>query len=96
MTVAAGRNNDNTKLTKVVSTKLSIEYYNELQTITNRVYRNRGIKKPAISEFLRFLIDHMIDVMCDNPRFSEQQLSEGQPVCEPNEISRNQGKIEDY
>ena len=69
MTVAAGRNNDNTKLTRAVSTKLSIEYYNELQTITNRVYRNKGINKPTISEFLRFIIDHMLDEMRNNPRF---------------------------
>ena len=41
MTVAAGRNNDNTKLTRVVSTKLSMEYYNEIQTITNRALRNK-------------------------------------------------------
>ena len=41
MTVAAGRNNDNAKLTRVVSTKLSIEYYNEIQTITNIAYRNK-------------------------------------------------------
>jgi ribonucleotide reductase beta subunit family protein with ferritin-like domain len=74
MTVAAGRNNDNTKLTRVVSTKLSIEYYNELQTITNRVYRNIGINKPTISEFLRFIIDYMLDEMRNNPRFSEQPL----------------------
>ena len=74
MTVAVGRSNDNTKLTRVVSTKLSIEYYNELQTITNRAYRNKGINKPTISEFLRFMIDHMVDEMRNNPRFSEQQL----------------------
>jgi ribonucleotide reductase beta subunit family protein with ferritin-like domain len=74
MTVAAGRNNDNTKVTRVVSTKLSIEYYNELQTITNRAYRNKGINKPTISEFLRFMINHMLDEMRNNPRFSEQQL----------------------
>jgi ribonucleotide reductase beta subunit family protein with ferritin-like domain len=77
MTVAVDRekrNDVNTKLTGVVSTKLSIEYYNELQTITNRVYRNKGINKPAISEFLRFMIDHIVDEIRNNPRFSEQQL----------------------
>ncbi len=37
------RNDDNKKLTRVVSTKLSIEYYNELHIITNRVYRNKGL-----------------------------------------------------
>jgi hypothetical protein len=72
--MAAGRKGDNKKLTKVVSTKLSIEYYNELQKITNKAYRNNGIKKPAISEFLRFIIDHMVNEMRNNPRFSEQQI----------------------
>ena len=57
MTVAVGRDNDNTKLTRAVSTKLSIKYYNELQTITDRAYRNKGINKPTISEFLRFMIN---------------------------------------
>jgi len=74
MTAAVGRDNDNTKLTRVVSTKLSIKYYNELQTITNRAYRNKGINKPTISEFLRFIINHMLDEMCNNPSFSEQQI----------------------
>jgi ribonucleotide reductase beta subunit family protein with ferritin-like domain len=76
MTVAVDRekrNDVNTKLTRV-STKLSIEYYNELQTITNRAYRNKGINKPTISEFLRFMIDHTVDEIRNNPRFSEQQL----------------------
>jgi hypothetical protein len=73
MTVAVDRekrNDVNTKLTRLVSTKLSIEYYNELQTITNRAYRNKGINKPTISEFLRFMIDHMVDEIRNNPRFS--------------------------
>ena len=74
MTVAAGRNNDNTKLTSVVSTKLSIKYYNSLQIITNRAYRNKGINKPTISEFLRFMINHMLDEIRNNFRFSEQQI----------------------
>ena len=77
MTAIAGtrrRREDNKKLTRVVSTKLSIEYYNELQKITNRVYRKKGINKPTISEFLRFMINHMVDEMRNNPRFSEQQL----------------------
>jgi hypothetical protein len=60
--------------TRVVSTKLSIEYYNKLQTITNRVYRNKGINKPTISELLRFMINHMLDEMRNSPRFSEQQI----------------------
>lgn len=68
--MAVSRNDDNTKLTRVVSTKLSIEYYDKLQKITNNVYRNKGIKKPTISEFLRFIIDHVADEIRNNPKFS--------------------------
>lgn len=55
--------NDNHKLTKVTSTKLSIEYYNALQTITNLVYENGGIDEPTVSEFLRFIIVHLVNEM---------------------------------
>ena len=68
--MAVSRNDDNTKLTRVVSTKLSIEYYDKLQKITNNVYRNKGIKKPTVAEFLRFIIDHVADEIRNNPKFS--------------------------
>jgi hypothetical protein len=51
MTVAAGRNNDNTKLTRVISTKLSIEFYNELQTITNRPTKIKESTNPPYLSF---------------------------------------------
>ena len=68
--MAVSRNDDNTKLTSVVSTKISIEYYDKLQKITNNVYRNKGIKKPIVSEFLRFIIDHVADEIRNDPKFS--------------------------
>lgn len=63
--------NDDKKLTLVVSTKLSIESYKSLQTITSIVYRNKGINKPTVSEFLRFIIDYMIKELPNKPGFSD-------------------------
>jgi hypothetical protein len=54
------KRNDDKKLTKVVSTKLSIESYRILQTSTSKAYQNKGINKPTISELLRFSSDLMI------------------------------------
>ena len=39
------------KLTKVVSTKLSIEDYNALQTLTNITHQYGGIDEPNVSSF---------------------------------------------
>ena len=49
---------DSKKLTKVLSTKLSIEDYNRFQKRTSDAYRNGGISKPSESEFLRFIVIH--------------------------------------
>jgi hypothetical protein len=43
---------DNQKLIKVVSTKLSVESYTALRTIANAVYQSKGINKPTTSELL--------------------------------------------
>ena len=59
MTVAAGnenRNPDDKKLTKVLSTKVSIEHYNRFQKYTNMAYKAGTISKPSASEFLRYII----------------------------------------
>jgi hypothetical protein len=64
------RTGDNAKLTKVVSTKLSKEYYNALEIIKNEVYQKGGIDKPTVSEFLRFILVHFVD-----ERGSRQGLS---------------------
>jgi hypothetical protein len=48
--------NDKKKLTRVVSTKLSIEDDDFLQQVTTVAYRNGEIKEPTKSELVRFLI----------------------------------------
>ena len=50
------RKDDSKKLTKVLSTKLSIEDDNFLQQVTTVAYRNGDIKEPTKSELVRFLI----------------------------------------
>jgi hypothetical protein len=54
----------------VLSTKLSTEYYNALQTIRNQVYQKEGNDQPTVSEFLRFTIVNVIDEMRKRQRFS--------------------------
>ena len=54
------RNDDKYKkrLTKVLSTKLSIEDYNRFQKCTNDAYRAGTISKPSASEFLRYIVTY--------------------------------------
>jgi arginyl-tRNA--protein-N-Asp/Glu arginylyltransferase len=61
MTESAGiekRNHRNEKLTRVLSTKLSIEDYNRFQKYTNDAYRAGTISKPSVSEFLRYIVTY--------------------------------------
>ncbi|CAN5339283.1 hypothetical protein BH18THE2_BH18THE2_12370 [soil metagenome] len=61
MTDTKKRTGANSKLTKVLSTKVSTEYYNALQTIKNDVYQKRGIDQPTESELLRWIIVNFVD-----------------------------------
>lgn len=63
-------NNDNKKLIKVVSTKLSIEDYNFLQQLTT-VYRGGTIEELTKSELVRFLVT----VSLSSIRQEEERLS---------------------
>ena len=44
---------DNKKLTKVLSTKLSIEDYNVFRVLTNIVYHYKLINQDSLSDMLR-------------------------------------------
>jgi hypothetical protein len=70
MTGRKKRTGDNAKLTRVVSTKLSTEYYNALEIIKNEVYQKGGIDQPTVSEFIRFILVYFVD-----ERRSRQGLS---------------------
>ena len=56
MKVAARRKNDDKKLTRVLSTKLSIEDYDQFQKCTNFAYKAGVIEEPSTSKFLRFIV----------------------------------------
>ena len=61
MTEVAGRNkrNDDTKkLTRVISTKLSIEDYERFQKCTNYAYKSGEIEEPSTSKSLRFIVTY--------------------------------------
>jgi hypothetical protein len=50
--------NGNKKLTKVISTKLSIEDYNRFEKYTSLAYEAGRIEEPETSKFLRYLITY--------------------------------------
>jgi hypothetical protein len=61
---------NNKKLSKVLSTKLSVEDYDAFQTLTKLEYQAGLIKEPSPSELLRFTIRHiLINQLNSNPQY---------------------------
>jgi hypothetical protein len=58
MTVTAGSNKKSKKLSRVISTKLSIEDYERFQKCTNFAYKAGYIEEPSTSNFLRFIVTY--------------------------------------
>ena len=58
MTDRKKRNDDNKKLTRVLSTKLSIEDYNRIEKYTNFAYEAGMIEEPKTSKFLRLIVTY--------------------------------------
>jgi hypothetical protein len=54
---------NNSKLKRVVSTKLSIEDYNSLQQVSDVAFQYGSIKEPTKSELLRFLITLLLSAI---------------------------------
>jgi hypothetical protein len=52
------RNDDSKKLTRVLSTKLSIEDYNRIEKYTNFAYEAGMIEEPKTSKFLRLTVTY--------------------------------------
>jgi hypothetical protein len=65
---------DTKKLTKVVSTKLSIQDYNLFQILTNLAYQHGEIKEATQSELLRYIVVQAVNGLCSKPGFSALQL----------------------
>jgi hypothetical protein len=60
---------NNKKLSKVLSTKLSIEDYNAFQMLTKLEYRAGLIKEESTSELLRFTIRHILNQVHNQPEY---------------------------
>jgi hypothetical protein len=66
--------NTKKKLTKVISTKLSVQDYNLFQILTNLAYQHGEIKEATISELLRYIIVQAVNELRSKPGFSALQL----------------------
>src|SRR5215217_8845012 len=63
------KNNNNKKLSKVLSTKLSIEDYNAFLILTKLEYQVGLIKEESTSELLRFTIRHILNQVRYQPEY---------------------------
>jgi hypothetical protein len=61
--------NNNKKLSKVLSTKLSIEDYNAFVILTKLEYEAGLIKEESTSELLRFTIRHILNQAHNQPEY---------------------------
>jgi hypothetical protein len=83
MTVATGReqsNRDNKKLTKVLSTKLSINDYNRFVIYSKTAHAQGIIDEPTPSRFLRYIASDLIEGVLDKitPPSSSRPVSSKQ------------------
>jgi hypothetical protein len=77
------KNNNNKKLSKVLSTKLSIEDYDAFLTLTKIEYEAGLIKEESTSELLRFTIRHILNQVHNQPEyliFKQQKQQQGKQV----------------
>jgi hypothetical protein len=75
-------NNNNKKLSKILSTKLSIDDYNAFVILTKIEYEAGLIKEESPSELLRFTIRHILKQVHSQPEYlvlkQEQQQKKAQ------------------
>jgi hypothetical protein len=74
MAVTTPAANTKKKLTKVISTKLSVQDYNLFQILTNLAYQHGEIKEATQSELLRYIIVQTVNELRSKPGFSALQL----------------------
>src|SRR3954452_8825035 len=63
------KNSNNKKLSKVLSTKLSVEDYNAFVILTKLEYEAGLIKEESTSELLRFTIRHILNLVNRQPEY---------------------------
>jgi hypothetical protein len=71
--------NNNKKLSKVLSTKLSIEDYNAFLILTKLEYQAGLIKEESTSELLRFTIKHILNQVHNQPEYLVLKQEQHQP-----------------
>jgi hypothetical protein len=81
----ANQNNNNKKLSKVLSTKLSIEDYNAFQMLTKLEYQAGLIKEESPSELLRFTIRHILEQVHSQPEYLVLKQQEQQQIAQNNQ-----------
>ena len=69
--------NQKKKLSKVLSTKLSIEDYNAFLTLTKLEYEAGLIKEESTSELLRFTIRHILKQVHNQPEYPLAEMQNG-------------------
>ena len=83
-------NNNNKKLSKVLSTKLSIEDYNAFHNANQVEYQSGLIKEESTSELLRFTIRHILNQVHNQPEYlvlkQEQQQQKQLKTISSNNI----------
>jgi hypothetical protein len=83
MNAVSQKNNNNKKLSKVLSTKLSIEDYNSFVILTKIKYEAGLIKEQSTSELLRFTIRHILNQVHNQPEYlvlKQQEQQQGKQV----------------
>jgi hypothetical protein len=82
---AVNQKNNNKKLSKVLSTKLSIEDYNAFQMLTKLEYKSGLIKEESPSELLRFTIRHILKQVHSQPEYLVLKQQEQQQIAQNNQ-----------
>jgi pyruvate formate-lyase activating enzyme-like uncharacterized protein len=62
------------RLTRTLSTKLSIKEYNTFRVLTNLAYQHHDIKEDSQSEMLRLLIAIALDEIRNHPGYSLMEV----------------------
>jgi hypothetical protein len=76
--------NNNKKLSKVLSTKLSIDDYDAFLVLTKLEYQAGLIKQESTSELLRFTIRHILKQVHNQPEYlvlAQEQKQKAQTIC---------------
>jgi hypothetical protein len=85
MDVVNQKNSNNKKLSKVLSTKLSIEDYNAFVILTKIEYEAGLLKEESPSELLRFTIRHILKQVHNQPEYLILQQEQQQKLVQNNQ-----------